>query len=163
LSTQAFWSSWCRFESDHSCAGQDKLIITAAIPQITTDFASTSDIGWYGTAYLLTNCAFLLVFGKVYSLVNIKPTFLVAIVLFEIGSAVCGAAPNSVAFIVGRAIAGLGAGGVQSGVVSLVPFFHRSVTPWGSSHGLTVLPYISYRLSLLYMLSRSRSVPNTKD
>jgi MFS family permease len=40
-----------------------------------------------------------------------------AVVLFEIGSAVCGAAPSSIAFIMGRAIAGLGAGGVQSGVV----------------------------------------------
>jgi MFS family permease len=37
--------------------------------------------------------------------------------LFEVGSAICGAAPNSIAFIIGRAIAGLGAGGVQSGIV----------------------------------------------
>jgi MFS family permease len=43
-------------------------------------------------------------------------------VLFEIGSAVCGAAPSSIAFIIGRAIAGLGAGGTQSGIVSYSPF-----------------------------------------
>lgn len=98
---------------------QDKLIITTAIPQITNEFHSANDIGWYGTAYLLTNCAFLLVFGKIYTLLNVKNTFLAAVVLFEVGSAICGAAPNSIAFIFGRAIAGLGAGGVQSGIVRI--------------------------------------------
>ena len=96
---------------------QDKLIISTATGAITNEFHSANDIGWYGTAYLLTNCAFLLLFGKIYTFLNIKATFLTAIVLFEIGSAICGAAPNSIAFIVGRAIAGLGAGGVQSGIV----------------------------------------------
>ncbi|KAJ9134321.1 MFS general substrate transporter [Pleurostoma richardsiae] len=100
----------------------DKLIISTAISQITNDFNSTNDIGWYGTAYLLTNCAFLLVFGKVYTIVNVKTTFLAAVVLFEVGSAICGAAPTSVAFIVGRAIAGLGAGGVQSGVIVIIVY-----------------------------------------
>ena len=100
---------------------QDKLIISTAIPQITNEFHSANDIGWYGTAYLLTNCAFLLVFGKIYTFLNVKTTFLTAVVLFEVGSAICGAAPSSIAFIIGRAIAGLGAGGVQSGVVGF-PF-----------------------------------------
>lgn len=96
---------------------QDKVIIATAIPQITDEFHSANDIGWYGTAYLLTNCAFLLVFEKLYTFLNVKATFLSAIILFEVGSTICGAAPNSIAFIIGRAIAGLGAGGVQSGVV----------------------------------------------
>lgn len=94
------------------------MIISTAIPAITDEFQATNDIGWYGAAYLLTNCAFLLVFGKLYSLFQVKVTFLIAVLLFEVGSAICGAAPNSTAFIIGRAIAGLGAGGVQSGVVS---------------------------------------------
>ena len=110
---------------------QDKLIISTAIPAITNDFHAEDDIGWYGTAYLLTNCAFVLVFGKLYTFLSVKITFLTAVVLFELGSAICGAAPNSIAFIIGRAIAGLGAGGVQSGVVSSpFPLFtvdtHRS-------------------------------------
>ncbi|KAI2616306.1 MFS general substrate transporter [Hypoxylon sp. NC1633] len=100
----------------------DKLIISTAIPQITVDFSSTSDIGWYGTAYLLTNCAFLLVFGKLYTIFDVKTVFLTAVVLFEVGSVICGAAPNSVAFIIGRAIAGLGAGGVQSGIIVIIVY-----------------------------------------
>ncbi|GAB1199607.1 hypothetical protein APSETT444_008962 [Aspergillus pseudonomiae] len=96
----------------------DRLIVSTAIPQITNEFNSAKDIGWYGTAYLLTNCAFQLVFGKIYTVFNVKPIFLISIVLFEAGSALCGAAPNSVTFILGRAIAGLGGGGILSGVWS---------------------------------------------
>lgn len=43
-----------------------------------------------------------------------------AIVLFEIGSAVCGAAPSSTAFIIGRAIAGLGSCGIFSGAIVVI-------------------------------------------
>ncbi|WPH03650.1 aflatoxin efflux pump AFLT [Acrodontium crateriforme] len=108
---------------------QDKLIIATAIPSITNEFHTSNDIGWYGTAYLLCNAAFLPVFGKVYKVFNVKVVFLSAIVLFEIGSAVCGSAPNSIAFILGRAIAGMGAAAVQSGclvaIVYAVPLAKR--------------------------------------
>ncbi|KAL6365796.1 hypothetical protein LRP88_00371 [Fusarium phalaenopsidis] len=97
----------------------DRLIITTAIPQITDDFNAVTDIGWYGSAYLLTLCAFQLLFGKIYSFLSIKRTLLSVILLFEIGSTICGAAPNSVVFIIGRAIAGLGAAGIMTGVFLL--------------------------------------------
>ena len=42
--------------------------------------------------------------------------------MFEIGSVICGAAPNSVAFIWGRAIAGLGAGGLFNGAMVLMMY-----------------------------------------
>ncbi|CAK7208728.1 hypothetical protein SCUCBS95973_000200 [Sporothrix curviconia] len=98
----------------------DRLIVSTAIPQITNEFNSAGDIGWYGTAYMLTNCAFQLLFGKLYGVFSIKATFLTSIVLFEVGSAVCGAAPSSVALIFGRAIAGLGAGGITAGVIAIL-------------------------------------------
>ncbi|KAI1078873.1 putative MFS multidrug transporter [Whalleya microplaca] len=100
----------------------DKLIISTAIPQITDTFHSKDDIGWYGTAYLLTNCSFQLVFGKLYKFLPVKPTFLTSLLLFEVGSALCGAAPNSIAFIFGRVIAGLGAGGVLPGVMVIIVY-----------------------------------------
>lgn len=67
-------------------------------------------------------CSFQLVMGKVYKFYAVKPIFLACCVVFEIGSAVCGAAPGSKAFIVGRAIAGLGASGLFSGL--MVIMFH---------------------------------------
>jgi predicted MFS family arabinose efflux permease len=55
--------------------------------------------------------------GKVYKYYPTKPILLAGIFLFEVGSAVCGSAPSSAAFIVGRAIAGLGASGIFSGIM----------------------------------------------
>ncbi|EFX02634.1 major facilitator superfamily transporter aflatoxin efflux [Grosmannia clavigera kw1407] len=118
-----FWvlivSAFAELWTNHG-GRQDKLIISTAIPQITDTFQSKNDIGWYGTAYLLTNCALQLVFGKLYKFLSIKNTFLSSLLLFEVGSAICGAAPNSIAFIFGRVIAGLGAGGVLPGVISII-------------------------------------------
>ncbi len=92
------------------------------MPQITDEFKSVTDIGWYGSAYLLATCAFQLLFGKLYTFYSIKTIFLTSITLFEIGSAVCGAAPTSVAFIIGRAVSGVGAAGIFSGVVRFFSF-----------------------------------------
>lgn len=97
----------------------DRTIIVTAIPQITKEFNSLSDIGWYASAYLMTCGAFQLLFGKIYSMFNLKPVLLISIVLFEIGSAICGAAPTSTAFIVGRAVAGIGAAGILAGSVRI--------------------------------------------
>ncbi|OHF03888.1 hypothetical protein CORC01_00750 [Colletotrichum orchidophilum] len=98
----------------------DRMIITTAIPKITDEFHSVNNIGWYGSAYLLTQCASQLLFGKLYTFFSVKGTFLTSLFLFEVGSTLCGAAPNSVSFIIGRAIAGLGAAGILSGVVVII-------------------------------------------
>ncbi|KAK2756713.1 hypothetical protein FQN54_005159 [Arachnomyces sp. PD_36] len=98
----------------------DRTIITTAIPRITDEFHSLSDIGWYGSSYMLTSCALQLTFGRVYTFYSPKWVFLFAIGLFEIGSAISGAAPNSTSFIIGRAVAGLGASGIFSGAVIII-------------------------------------------
>jgi MFS family permease len=95
-----------------------KLTRSKAIPQITNEFDSLSDVGWYGSAYLLTCCAFQLLFGKIYTFYPVKTVMLGSILLFEVGSVICGAAPNSTAFIVGRALAGIAAAGIFAGSVS---------------------------------------------
>ncbi|KAI0142253.1 putative MFS aflatoxin efflux pump [Xylariaceae sp. FL1272] len=95
----------------------DQLIVSTAIPEITNEFHSLEDIGWYGSAYLLTSCSFQLMFGKIYTFFSVRPVYMTAILLFEAGSAICGAAPNSIAFIIGRAIQGVGAAGIYSGSV----------------------------------------------
>jgi MFS family permease len=89
-----------------------------AIPNITNEFKSLPDIGWYASAYLMTCGAFQLMFGKIYSLYSVKIVLVLSILLFETGSAICGAAPNSIAFIIGRAVAGIGAAGILAGSVS---------------------------------------------
>lgn len=93
------------------------MIIATAIPKISDEFHSIEDIGWYASAYMLTGSSFMLLFGKLYTFYPPKWVLLAAIFLFEIGSAVCGAAPNSTAFIIGRAIAGWGFSGIFTGGV----------------------------------------------
>ena len=109
----------------------DETIIATAIPRITNQFHSLNDVGWYGSAYMLTMCCFQLHYGKLYQQFNAKRVFLAAICLFEIGSALCGASPNSASLIVGRAIAGSGASGIVSGVLIIiakaVPIRQRSI------------------------------------
>ncbi|KAK2738275.1 MFS sugar transporter [Myotisia sp. PD_48] len=100
----------------------DNTIIATAIPRITDQFKALDDVGWYGSAYLLTTCAFQLVFGKIYTFFPVKWVFLSAIFIFEVGSAICGAAPNSEALIVGRAIAGVGAAGIFSGGLIIIAY-----------------------------------------
>jgi len=134
---------------------QDRLIIATAIPQITDDFKSVTDIGWYGSAYLLSTCAFQLLFGKLYTFYSIKAVFLTTVFLFEVGSAICGAAPTSVAFIIGRAIAGLGAAGIFSGVVRASLFLCLS-PPYVRARALETEPS-SLPLHLQHLLSLNPS------
>ncbi|PHH90310.1 hypothetical protein CDD83_3984 [Cordyceps sp. RAO-2017] len=98
----------------------DQTIIAPALGAITAHFQSVKDIGWYGSAYLLTTTALQPMYGAVYKLFNVKLVYLGAIVVFEIGSLVSAAAPTSTAFIVGRAIAGIGTAGLFSGSIVIL-------------------------------------------
>jgi MFS family permease len=102
------------------CMALDNSIIATAIPRITDQFHALQDVGWYGSAYLLCTCAFQLLFGKLYTFYSIKWVYLAALFIFEVGSLICGASPNSTALIIGRAVAGLGSAGIFSGAILIV-------------------------------------------
>lgn len=74
---------------------------------------------WYGSAYLMTLCAFQLIFGRLYSTFNVKLVFLASLAIFESGSVLCAVSPTSTAFILGRAVTGCGGAGLMSGAVAL--------------------------------------------
>ena len=109
----------------------DRTILSTAIPRITDEFGSLGDIGWYGSAYMLTTAAFQLLFGRIYRFYDLKWTMLCSIILFELGSIICGAAPTSPIFILGRAIAGLGSAGIFTGammvIIPMVPLHKRPI------------------------------------
>ncbi|KAL9110990.1 MAG: hypothetical protein Q9227_004605 [Pyrenula ochraceoflavens] len=100
----------------------DMTIIGTAIPEITDQFHSLDDIGWYGSAFFLTLAAFQSSWGKAYKYFNLKWTFLTSIGIFEIGSLICAVAKDSKTLIVGRAIAGMGGAGVSSGAYTIIGF-----------------------------------------
>lgn len=100
----------------------DMTIVATAIPEITDQFHSLDQVGWYGSAFFLTLASFQSTWGKGYKYFTLKNTFLLSIFIFEIGSLICGVAPNSTALIVGRAVAGAGAAGISSGVYTIIAF-----------------------------------------
>lgn len=96
-------------------AALDSTIISTAIPSITTEFGSISNIAWYGSSYIITNTAFQPSWGKAYQYFPLKSTFLLSIIVFEIGNVICALSPRSEVLILGRIVAGMGGGGVMTG------------------------------------------------
>lgn len=95
----------------------DRFVLAPAIAQITDDFHTVNHVGWYGSAYLLTWCGFALQYGKIFSIWNAKIAYIVAIFFFELGSVICAMSRTSPAFIIGRAVCGIGSAGIGSGSV----------------------------------------------
>lgn len=58
--------------------------------------------------------------GKVYKYFDMKWSFLMSMLIFEVGSLICGVAPSSETLIIGRAIAGLGGSGLSIGATSMI-------------------------------------------
>ncbi|PPJ55452.1 hypothetical protein CBER1_02756 [Cercospora berteroae] len=100
----------------------DNTIIATAIPRITTIFDSLNDVGWYGSSYLLTTTSLQPSFGKIYTYFNVKWTYLIALLIFELGSILCAAAMSSTMLIVGRAVAGAGAAALFSGAMTIIGY-----------------------------------------
>ncbi|KAK4149073.1 major facilitator superfamily domain-containing protein [Chaetomidium leptoderma] len=100
----------------------DQTIIAPALGAITQEYNSLRDIGWYGAAYLLTTTALQPAYGSLYRMFSVKWIYLAAVFVFEVGSLVCAVAPSSNAFIVGRAVAGVGTAGLFSGGVVILSY-----------------------------------------
>jgi MFS family permease len=71
-------------------------------------------------SFLVGGTAVVLPFGKLYSLFDAKWLYIFSSLVFNAGSALCGAAPNIDALIVGRVLAGFGGNGMYLGVMTLL-------------------------------------------
>ncbi|KUL89002.1 hypothetical protein ZTR_06068 [Talaromyces verruculosus] len=98
----------------------DITIVSTAVPQITSDFNSLEDVGWYGTAYQLACASLQPLAGKVYSNFRAKNIYLSCFFVFEVGSLICGVAQSSTMLIIGRAIAGIGSSGLMNGGLTIL-------------------------------------------
>ena len=61
----------------------DTTIVSVAIPKISTQFKALDDVGWYGSAYLITTTAFQPAGGTIFKLFDPKIVYLSAIMVFE--------------------------------------------------------------------------------
>jgi MFS transporter, DHA2 family, glioxin efflux transporter len=71
-------------------AKQCQTIVATAVPRITDQFDSLNEVGWYGSAFFLTLASFQSTWGKAYKFFSLKMTFITSIVIFELGSLICG-------------------------------------------------------------------------
>jgi EmrB/QacA subfamily drug resistance transporter len=104
-------------------AALDQSVVGVALPKITSDLGGLNKLSWVVTTYLLTSTAATPLWGKISDLRGRRPIFQASIVVFLIGSLVCGLAspiasalgiPGIDVMIAGRAVQGLGGGGLLS-------------------------------------------------
>ncbi|TLS26632.1 hypothetical protein PpBr36_05136 [Pyricularia pennisetigena] len=98
----------------------DLTILANAVPAITSEFQSLSHVPWYGSAFFLTTAPLQSAYGKIYAHFDHKWTFLGSVAIFEAGNLVAGLAVNSPMLIVGRALAGIGGGGIITGAFTII-------------------------------------------
>ncbi|MFJ3787084.1 MFS transporter [Kitasatospora sp. NPDC090091] len=106
-------------------AALDQTIVSTALPTIVSDLGGLEHLSWVVTAYLLASTAATPLWGKLGDMYGRKRFFQAAIVIFLVGSALCGIAQNMGELIAFRALQGLGGGGLivltQAIVGDLVP------------------------------------------
>jgi EmrB/QacA subfamily drug resistance transporter len=90
----------------------DQTVVATALPTIVSDLGGLNQISWVVTGYLLASTVSTPLWGKLGDLYGRKRLFQAAIVLFLVGSALCGLSQNMVELILFRALQGLGAGGL---------------------------------------------------
>ncbi len=101
-------------------AALDQTIVGTALPTIANDLHGLSELSWVVTAYLLTSAVVTPLYGKVSDLFGRKKLFMIAIVIFLIGSALAGASQNMTQLILFRGLQGLGGGGLMALSLAIV-------------------------------------------
>src|SRR2546423_6849503 len=101
-------------------ASLDQTIVATALPTVVSDLGGLSQLSWVVTAYLLASTVSTPLWGKLGDLYGRKVFFEAAIVIFLIGSALCGLAHSILVLIVFRAVQGIGGGGLLTGAQTIV-------------------------------------------
>ncbi|MFC8781312.1 DHA2 family efflux MFS transporter permease subunit [Streptomyces nigra] len=93
-------------------AALDQTIVSTALPTIVSDLGGLEHLSWVVTAYLLASTAATPLWGKLGDQYGRKRLYQIAIVIFLVGSALCGMAQDMTQLIAFRALQGLGGGGL---------------------------------------------------
>ena len=101
-------------------ASLDQTIVSTALPTIVGDFGGLQHLSWVVTAYLLASTVSGPLYGKFGDLYGRKVVLQTAIVIFLVGSALCGLSQNMAELIAFRAVQGLGAGGLIVTAIAVI-------------------------------------------
>lgn len=91
----------------------DQTIVSTALPTIVGELGGLDKLSWVVTAYILSSTIVVPLYGKFGDLFGRKIVLQIAIVLFLVGSALCGLAQNMTQLVLMRALQGLGGGGLM--------------------------------------------------
>ncbi|TVY16350.1 Efflux pump DEP3 [Lachnellula arida] len=97
----------------------DNTIVANIQPSIVESFGTQDTLAWIGVSFVLGQSVILPI-GKAFGMFSMKTLFLISLVLFEGGSAICGASPNMTALIIGRVISGVGGSGLYVGAMTFI-------------------------------------------
>jgi MFS family permease len=97
----------------------DNQIVSTALPTIVGEFGHLERFGWIGSAYLLSLSAVMPVYGKLGDLFGRKYVMMTAIMIFTVGSTVCGLAVSMDTLIAARVLQGLGGGGIMVSIFAV--------------------------------------------
>lgn len=110
-------------------ASLDQMIFSTALPTIVGELHGVNHMLWVTTTYILASTIMLPIYGKLGDLVGRKGLFIGAIALFIVGSIIGGLAPDMSWLIGGRAVQGLGGGGLmilaQAIIADVIPARER--------------------------------------
>ncbi|NED99831.1 MFS transporter [Phytoactinopolyspora halotolerans] len=101
-------------------AALDQSIVGVALPRIVSELGGLNHLSWVVTVYLLTTTASTPLWGKISDLYGRRPTFQAAIVTFVAGSTIAALADSMGVLIAGRAVQGLGGGGLMALALAIV-------------------------------------------
>ena len=98
----------------------DTTIVATIQPAIVNTYGRVDLVPWLAAAFALASAASTLPWSKAFGTFSAKKLFIAGTVLFMGASALCGGAPDINAFIVGRALAGIGGTGMYMGIMTLL-------------------------------------------
>ena len=101
-------------------AALDQTIVATALPTIVADLGDVSKLSWVVTAYLLASTVVGPPYGKLGDLYGRKIVLQAAIVIFLVGSALCGISRSMLELIAFRVLQGLGGGGLMVVTIAAV-------------------------------------------
>ena len=101
-------------------ASLDQTIVSTALPTIVGDLGGIAHLSWVVTGYLLASTIVGPLYGKLGDLYGRKTLLQIAIVLFLVGSVLCGLSQNMTELIAFRALQGLGGGGLMVTTMAVI-------------------------------------------
>ncbi len=111
---RAVWIVFIGLMIGNALSSLDTTVVATALPTIVGDLHGIRELSWLATSYLLAAMVSTPLYGKLGDLYGRKRIFLFALVVFLVGSILCGMAQSMNQLIVFRAVQGLGAGGLMS-------------------------------------------------